>query len=400
MKIGIVGAGQFATNFSRMFNEHPLVSGVYITDILPARAAELKERSNLSGTFESFEEMLKSDIDAVVIMTQRWTHHEFVIKALRAGKHVYSAVPMATTEEQIASIIETVKETGLSYMLGETSYYNAAIVYAREKLAKAGKFGRLFYAEGDYVHDMHNGFYAAYQFSGGEDWKKGASFPPMLYPTHSLGGVLGVWNTHGVSVSALGSVDDLGDGVFDKSVSMFDNDFSNMTALIETADGGMIRINEFRRVGHPATAHESRFRFYGTDGVMEQHNHSATFTDRENEYDFSSEITCAPSVEHEHIEGLDPKLRQSFESGLAPIHNAERLPKILNSLPNGHEGSHGFLADDFVRSVVEGKQPILNAWAAARINLPGIIALESARRGGERLPIKDFGPCPFEVIEV
>lgn len=97
---------------------------------------------------------------------------------------------MAISEEEIAAIIEAVRETGLTYMMGETSYYNPATIYARDRKAD-GAFGRIFYAEGDYVHDMDLGFYAAYQYSGGEEWQKTASYPPMLYPTHSLGGVLG-----------------------------------------------------------------------------------------------------------------------------------------------------------------------------------------------------------------
>ena len=155
------------------------------------------------------------------------------MQALRAGKHVYSAVPMAISEEEIAEIIEAVRETGLTYMMGETSYYNPATVFARKKHAE-GAFGRIFYAEGDYVHDMDLGFYDAYQYSGGEDWKRTASYPPMLYPTHSVGGVLGATGGHAVSVSCVGVRDERGDGVFDREVSMFANDFSNATRPVRT----------------------------------------------------------------------------------------------------------------------------------------------------------------------
>ena len=136
--------------------------------------------------------LLASDVDSVAIMTQRWSHGELALKALEAGKNVYSAVPMAISAEEIAAIVAKVEETGLIYMMGETSYYNPAVIYARARIAD-GAFGRVFYSEGDYVHDMDLGFYAAYQYSGGEDWKKTASYPPMMYPTHSVGGVLGAW---------------------------------------------------------------------------------------------------------------------------------------------------------------------------------------------------------------
>ena len=38
--------------------------------------------------------------------------------------------------------------------------------------------------------------------------------------------------------------------------------------------------------------------------------------------------------------------------------------------------------------------PPVNAWVAARFTLPGIVAHQSALRGGERLPIRDFGDAP------
>ena len=84
------------------------------------------------------------------------------------------------------------------------------------------------------------------------------------------------------------------------------------------------------------------------------------------------------------LEDISPTLRDAFLSGLAPVHDASRLPAEFNGAPNGHEGAHHFLADDFVTAVNTQTLPPVNAWQAARYNLPGIFALESARRGGER----------------
>jgi predicted dehydrogenase len=338
-------------------------------------------------------------VDAVAIFTQRWTHGPLVVQALRAGKHVYSAVPMAVTEDEIAVIIEAVRATGLTYMMGETSHYNPATVYARTRIADGG-FGRLFYAEGDYVHDMDLGFYEAYQYSGGEDWKSTASYPPLLYPTHSIGGVLGAWNTHAVSVSAIGVTDDRDDGVFDKDVSQFGNDFSNATALFEVAGGGAFRTNEFRRVGYPSRKRESRFRFFGTEGSFEQLATYSLWQNKEGVEDVTEYLrpvrslpTDDPSLEH-----IAPALRDSFVSGTAPVHDRSRLPKEFNHVHNGHEGSHHFLVDDFVTAVNTRSLPPVNAWIAARYTLPGIIAHRSAQQGGARLPVPDHGDAPVPHV--
>ncbi|MCQ9165701.1 Gfo/Idh/MocA family oxidoreductase [Arthrobacter sp. STN4] len=393
--LGIVGAGQFAGQFAKLFQAHPCVTDVYVTDVLPERAEALAGRQHLAGTFASFEEMLASGVDAVAIFTQRWTHGPLVVQALRAGKHVYSAVPMAISEEEIADIIAAVRETGLTYMMGETSYYNPATIYAR-RMKDAGAFGRVFYAEGDYVHDMDLGFYAAYQYSGGADWQKTASYPPMLYPTHSLGGVLGGIGGHLTSVSCIGVRDDRGDGVFDRQISMFDNDFSNASALFEMAGGGSVRINEFRRVGYPSHLRESRFRYFGTEGSFEQLVETAVWQDKKGFTDVSEQIRTLPSLalDDPSLADVDPALRDAFVSGLAPVHDPSRLPVQLRALPSGHEGSHSFLVDDFATAVATGELPPVNAWEAARYTLPGIVAHRSALRGGERLQIPDFGDAP------
>lgn len=397
--LGIVGAGQFAGQFATLFHHHPGVSAVYVTDVLADRADALVAQAGIAASFDSFDAMLASDaVDAVAIFTQRWTHGPLVVKALRAGKHVYSAVPMAISVEEIAAIIDAVRETGLTYMMGETSYYNPATVFARAKRER-GEFGRLFYAEGDYVHDMDLGFYDAYKYSGGENWKATASYPPLWYPTHSIGGVLGAWPTHAIAVSAVGVVDDRGDGVFDRGVSQFDNDFSNATALFELAAGGSMRINEFRRVGFPSHRRESRFRWFGTDGTFEQVTTASFWQTREGVDDVSELIDTRASLAHDDpsLAHVSPALRDAFVSGYAAIHDIERIPAQLRGLHNGHEGSHHFLVDDFVRAVETQLLPPVNAWTAARFTLPGVIAHESARRGGERLIVPDFGDAVGSV---
>ncbi|MDI3419041.1 Gfo/Idh/MocA family protein [Streptomyces luteolus] len=394
--LGIVGAGQFSGQFAKLFRAHPGVGDVYVTDLIADRAQQLVAAEQLSGAFDSYETMLRSpDVDAVAIFTQRWTHGPLVVQALRAGRHVYSAVPMAITEEEIAAIIEAVRETGLTYMMGETSQYNPATVHARNQIAK-GAFGRLFHAEGDYVHDMDLGFYEAYQYSGGANWKATASYPPLLYPTHSVGGVLGAWQTYATSVSAVGVRDDRGDGVFDKEISQFDNDLSNATALFEVAGGGSFRTNEFRRVGYPCHIRESRFRFFGTDGSMEQLATVSLWQDRKGVEDISELLQPKPTLapDDPSLAHIAPALRDAFTSGSAPVHDRARLPREFDHLPNGHEGSHHFLVDDFVTAVATGTQPSVNAWAAARYTLPGIVAHQSALRDGERLRIPDFGDAP------
>ncbi|MDO5586675.1 MAG: Gfo/Idh/MocA family oxidoreductase, partial [Clostridia bacterium] len=80
-------------------------------------------------------------------------HGEMAIAALKAGKNVYSAVPMATSIEDVKEIVRLVKETGLTYSMGETGIYRPAAIFCREKFA-SGEMGDMVYAEAQYNHDM------------------------------------------------------------------------------------------------------------------------------------------------------------------------------------------------------------------------------------------------------
>ncbi|UYG18020.1 Gfo/Idh/MocA family oxidoreductase [Brachybacterium huguangmaarense] len=404
--LGIVGIGQFGTHFAELFAVHPQIDALYAVDSVPERIDAIEQRAehpvHFAGRFDTVEELLASDVDAVAIFTQRWTHGQIALQALRAGKHVYSAVPMAIKEDEIRAITEEVARTGLVYMMGETSQYNAAVVLAR-RIHRSGAFGEVFYAEGDYVHDMDLGFYDAYKFSGGDDWKATASYPPLLYPTHSIGGVLGVLeDRHAVSVSALGRPDTRGDGVFDRSVSMFDNDVSNAFALFEMDNGGAFRTNELRRVGYPSHKRESRFRYFGEKSSFEETVDVTYFHDKEDVVEVTDLIRtdATMSLDDPRLAEVSPTLRDAFVAGAAPVHHQDRLPDEFQGAPNGHEGAHHFLVDDFACAVAAGVQPVVNAWRAARYTLPGVIAHESMRRGGERLPIPDLGDCPLPVQDL
>lgn len=395
--IGVCGTG-FGAPFAELFQAHPGVSEVVLADLDQARLTETAAHLGVSRTVRTFDELLASDVDAVGIFTQRYMHGPQAIAALKAGKHVYSAVPMGVTREELEEILDLVRKTGLTYMMGETSYYYPATLYCRQQFQK-GAFGRVFYGEACYYHDMED-FYGIFARSGGDDWKRIASFPPMLYATHSVSMLVSVTGERMTSVSCLGSRDETDDGIFREEVSQWGNPFSNQTALFETSDNGMARINEFRRIGWH-TGNSVHLSLYGTEGSYEEQSGINGPTQiwvtpqRGESFDLRPLLACNDTIHQDertrHLEGLSEHERIDFLSGLSQVHPRNRLPAEFKGKPNGHLGSHQFLADDFVRAVNTGELPPVHAWEAARYTLPGIIAHESSMRGGERLPIPDLG---------
>jgi len=401
--ICVVGGGSFGVRFIPIFQAHPCVSEVSFAEILPERRGAVAAKFGVKRLFDSLDAALASDVDAVAIITQRHLHGPMTIAALRAGKHVYCAVPMATELSEIEEICRLAAATGLTYMMGETSYYYPSCIFCRERY-RSGDFGEFVYGEGEYMHDMAHGFYDAFQNTGGPDWKRVAGVPPMFYSTHSASMVLAVTGARVTRISCLGWRDRDADGIFREGANLWNNPFSNETALCRTSDGGIARLNEFRRVG-TGVGNSVRQSIFGTKAAFEMqadNNHFWTTHDKQmsslNElldcYGFSfSEETIEAARQQEGAKGT----QSDFFSGYAKIHPVWRLPKALQDLKNnGHYGSHQFLVDDFCKAVAFDLLPPVHAWEAARYTAPGLVAHTSAVNEGKPMEVPDFGDAPAQ----
>ena len=422
VKLGVVGYGSFSKDFVELFRKHPDVQSVCIAELVEERRIAVQEKYPDMKVYPSYEAMLEqADINSVAVFTQRHLHGKMVIKALEAGKHVYSAVPIGCTVEEVTRIVELVKEKKLVYMMGETCYYYPAAIYCREKY-REGKFGKFVYAEAQYYHDVRE-MYKDYQRSGGEKWRRVAGIPPMFYPTHSISMVFSAINEHATQVSCMGLRDDYPDDIYGEEKNDFTNPFSNETAIFRMSGGGVVRINEFRRVGinKPSTYITC---FYGEDAaydcVTDRHFYqTAPFTDRfgvehpQHVEDVSEELMPIEYTKLKRgeipefmgkpwVPDRSPVSVQGI-TGFAPNQDQSRLPReLLEGYGSyAHFNSHPFLVNDFVRAVVEDKLPPNNAWEAARYMIPGLIAHESALQGGKLMDIPDLGEAPaeFERLE-
>lgn len=411
LKVGVVGYN-FAKDFTRLFSIHPDVEKICVAELNEERRQQAREDYPSSEIYDSFDEMLdKADINCIALFTPRHTHGPFVIKALKAGKHVYSAVPIASSIEDVKEILRLVKETRLTYMMGETCYYYPCSLFCRQKYNEGG-FGKFVYAESQYYHDARE----MWPFKEGVKQDPSNGIPPMYYSTHSISMILSVIKDHFTQVSCMGLRDDFPDEIYgEEGQNQFGNPYSNETALFKTSQGGVVRINEFRRVGIKKPSSYITC-FYGEDGAYEcasdVHIYQTTeMVDRNGKYrevvtEDVSELLLPINylalkngeidIYRKHTRD-NPNARASFPiiTGAARIQDLSRLPKTFRTPIDGqHMNSHPFLIDDFVRAVVSGKLPPNNAWDAARCLVPGLVAHESAMQGGKLLDIPDFGDAP------
>lgn len=403
IKIGVVGCGAFSADFIRLFNLHPDVDEVAVADVFEERARSTAEKFGLKRYFTSLDDMLArgSDLDSIAIFTQRHLHGPMILEALKRGKHVYSAVPIGCTVDEIREIIDLVRKTRQIYMMGETCYYYPCAIYCRKHYEK-GDFGKFVYGESQYYHDISE-MYGDFQRSGGDQWRRAAGIPPMFYPTHSISMIFSAIHQHALRVSCMGLRDDHADNIYGEGKNDWDNPFSNETALFQMSGGGVVRINEFRRVGINKPSSYITC-FYGDKGAYECSvtNHTFQRGASSGEAPYLEDVgelvnTIRYNEEKDTMDKRTAPISVRYIEGFAKIQDRSRLPvDFRDPTEKAHYNSHPFLVDDFVRAVVSGKLPPNNAWDSARYMIPGLIAHESALRGGVLLDIPDFGDAPAD----
>lgn len=391
IKIGVLGCGGFAKSFIQLFKAHPYVDKVCVADIDIEKAKMYGEEFGVEY-YGSIDALLETDINAVAIFTPRHTHGPLVIKALKAGRHVYSAVPMASEISHCEEIVRLVRETGLTYMMGETCVYYPCSMYCKEQF-EAGNMGKFVYAESQYHHDI------SHFAKNLRDDLKAIGIPPFYYPTHSISMVLNAVGSYVTKVTAMGYEDTEDDLVFKKGVNMWDNTISNAFSLMRLANGGVIRINECRRIGWKAPSSYISA-FYGTKGGYQFSNAQHVFAKHTEDGVELTDVSdyVNPKAMTENKSEPDFKNRVANHDwqwdSFAPIQHPEVLPKSYDGLPNGHMASHQFLINDFCNAVYKHTLPTVNAWVAARYTVPGIVAYDSILQGGVTLDVPDFGDPP------
>ncbi len=397
--IAVVGCGNFSKCFIELFKNHPYVDKVYVCDKIPERALEYAKRFDVEVK-ESFESILADrSINCIANFTQRHLHGEIVIRALKAGKHVYSAVPMAPTVGECQEIVRLSKEMKRIYMMGETCYYYPCAMFCREAY-KAGRFGDFTYGASQYYHHIDSISYGKRPNEGG--------MPPLLYPTHSTGMILSAVDSYVKRVTCFGYVDKTDDGRFGVGNNQWDNVFSNQYVLMELANGGTARVTEARSFGwmKPSSYISA---LYGTKGGYEFSNAQHILVEKDLSSaaehvtltDVSDYVNTDGMVANKHLPDFKERVANAEWqwNNVSEVQKEEikRLPEEYESLENGHMGTHKFLVDDFCKAVYHHKLPVLNAWTSARYTIPGLVAIESCKQNGMPLDVPDCGDAPEEL---
>ena len=237
-----VHAGEYANRINR--NSDSKIVAVWDDD--EARGKEWAERLGVPY-FTDYDQLLASDIDAIVVTTATNIHRDIMVKAANAGKHIYTEKVLAITNGDAEAIAEAVKRNGVHFTISFPHEKEAAMLFAK-KLIDEGKLGRIVHAVYRNCHTGSIDNWLPAHFYNKEQCGGGAMMDLGAHPMYMLNWLLG---TPKYVSSAFTEMS--GRGVED-----------NATSVIEF-EGGAIGVSEtgFMTWGDPRTLEVS-----GTDGYL------------------------------------------------------------------------------------------------------------------------------------
>ncbi|OAB37855.1 oxidoreductase [Paenibacillus macquariensis subsp. defensor] len=99
-----------AWDYTKQAQEHPDAEIVAVWDEDPIRGKAAAEKQGVPF-FDSLDEMLKCDeIDAVIVDAPTSMHHEVMIKAAEAGKHIFTEKVIAPTLHEVNEILKSIDQ--------------------------------------------------------------------------------------------------------------------------------------------------------------------------------------------------------------------------------------------------------------------------------------------------
>jgi predicted dehydrogenase len=125
MKIGYIGTGSMGSSHVETFRDFcaDQATGVGMFDPHAPSAEKAKALVPDMTVYDSAQALLASDIDAVVISTPNFTHLEYTLAALAAGKHVFAEKPVATSVEDCRAMVQAAKDNDRVLFIGHELRY-------------------------------------------------------------------------------------------------------------------------------------------------------------------------------------------------------------------------------------------------------------------------------------
>ena len=152
IRIGIIGLGWWGKQIAICLADSPRFKIVAGCDIDTSMAAPFaaEKKIDLVGDYKAL--LLRSDVDAVAIVTPHLLHEEMAVAAFAAGKHVFCEKPLALAAASAERIIAACKKAGGVLGIGHERRFEPAMEEMR-RLFESGALGRVLHMDANVSHN-------------------------------------------------------------------------------------------------------------------------------------------------------------------------------------------------------------------------------------------------------
>lgn len=342
-----------------------MLNGCEITalcDFNKERCAAAVERfGNTAAIFDSFDEFIEQDLDAVVLANYFTDHAPYAVRCFKKGISVYSECISNVTMAQGVELIREFEKSDCVYMLAENYPY---MIFNREmkRVCDGGTLGKLLFAEGEYNHPVSEfdiEFKKNYIYSE-KHWRN--YLPSTYYVTHALAPVM--WMT-GATPKKVNAFAVFAPPEEKEPTASFVGD---RAAIITTQndDGSVFRVTGWAQFG----AHDNSYRVCGVNGQIEN------LRGKDNE------------IMLRYNSWSIPKGKSEINSYI-PLQNDDDAELIEKS---GHGGGDYLAFREFVRCLREKRQPEFpfDIYSSVNMACVAILGHRSVLDGGKTYEIPDF----------
>jgi 1,5-anhydro-D-fructose reductase (1,5-anhydro-D-mannitol-forming) len=125
-----------AKDYAKQANEHPGTEITAVWDELPERGRKEAEQRGVRW-YESLDELLQQpDIDAVIVDAPTNIHRDVMVKAARAGKHIFTEKVIAPTLKEVNEVLEAVRANGVKLTVSLPRVYHGYTLAINEVLER------------------------------------------------------------------------------------------------------------------------------------------------------------------------------------------------------------------------------------------------------------------------
>lgn len=361
LNIGIAGAAGRGKSFRAAIEAHPVTRVHAVCDTDAEALPEIVELLGAIESYTDYAEMLdNSGIDAVVVGTPMQFHAPMAIAALERGIHVMSEVTAAVSVEECRQLVAAANASDAVYMMAENYTYRRPCVLVKA-LVEVGLFGDVYYAEGEYLHEL-KGLNEITTWR--RKWQTGVD--GVTYGTHSLGPILQWMPGDRVTrVCCEGS----GHHYRDPRSDLYENQDA-CVMLCKMASGGLVKIRVDMLSERPHAM--TNYQLQGTRACFESAR-SHDDVDRIWVEDLSEDKNSWMDLRSLEEDYLPAMWREATEAAKSA----------------GHGGGDYFEVLDFVGSILDGRPCPIGIHEAMDMTLPGLISQASVANGGIWMDVPD-----------